>query len=271
MQNFERLSEVVKELMEDGKCAELHYNEGKAHIEYGTKESEDLWNNEINEDEQEETYSPVFDQNESHPYKVIKVGIDISEQINASSIIDKLKEENEQSNAKIAELEDQLNAEPPLTPTKPRKASKPAPKVETDNEFNVVVGEQPLIEWTENCEMGIIEIDEQLQKLTDLENAVYTTFRANKPKKEIKETLRSLIDFASYHFGIVEGYADESAFDGMKQLKHSFEEFLGKINEFLNLYTDGKIKSADGLMLFMNKWTESDIEQMKNLGEHLKK
>lgn len=41
---------TVARVMEDGKCAELHYNEGKAHIEYGTKESEDLWNNEINED-----------------------------------------------------------------------------------------------------------------------------------------------------------------------------------------------------------------------------
>ena len=218
-----------------------------------------------------ETYSPVFDQNESHPYKVIKVGINVTEQMNANSIIDKLKEENEQSNAKIAELEDQLNAEPPLTPAKPRKASKQVTKAESENEFNAEVGEQPLIEWNENYGMGIIEIDEQLQKLTDLENAVYTTFRANKPKKEIKETLRSLIDFASYHFGIVEGYADESAFDGMKQLKHSFDEFLDRINEFLNLYNDGKIKSADSLMLYMNKWTKSDIEQMKDLGNSLKK
>lgn len=218
-----------------------------------------------------ETYSPVFDQNENHPYKVIKVGIDITEQVNASSTIDKLKEEQEQSNAKIAELEDQLNAGPASAPAKPKKASKPATKVEPDNEFNAEVGEQPLIEWNENCEMGIIEIDEQLKKLTELENSVYTTFRANKSKKEIKESLRSLIDFASYHFGNVEGYADESSFDGKKQLKHSFDEFLNKINEFLNLYTDGKIKSADGLMLYMNKWTESDIEQMKNLGDSLKK
>lgn len=41
---------TVARVMENGKCVELHYNEGKAHIEYGTKEAEDLWKNEINED-----------------------------------------------------------------------------------------------------------------------------------------------------------------------------------------------------------------------------
>ncbi len=216
-----------------------------------------------------ETYSPVFDQNGNRPYKVTKVGIDITDQIVAQAEIDQMKHEHKNYEDRIAELENMLNGT-----TMPKKASKAtAKKAEPDdeNEFNAVVGEQKLIVWDENCEMGIIEIDEQLKKLTDLANSVYTTFRANKPKKEIKDSIRSLIDFAQYHFGIVEGYADDSDFTGKKDIKQSFKNFVAKIGEFQNLYADNKIKSADGLMLYMNKWMNANIELMKKLGECLKK
>ncbi len=41
---------TVARVVEGKKCVELHYNEGKAHIEYGTKKTEGIWENEINED-----------------------------------------------------------------------------------------------------------------------------------------------------------------------------------------------------------------------------
>ena len=219
----------------------------------------------------QETYTPVLDQNENAPYKVMKVGIDVTDRMKADNTISKLEKENADSAAKIIDLENQLNGQPAAAPAK--KASKqtksePAP---TGNEFDAEVGEQELIEWNDANDTGIIEIDEQLKQLAELANTVYTTFRANKSKKEIKDTLRSLSDFAQYHFGTVEGYADESGYADAKQLKQSFKTFSGKINDFANLYADGKIKSADGLMLFMNNWMKADFAQMKLLAESLKK
>lgn len=38
---------TVARVMENGKCVELHYNNGKACMEYGTKEDNDIWNNNI--------------------------------------------------------------------------------------------------------------------------------------------------------------------------------------------------------------------------------
>lgn len=38
---------TIARVMENDKCVELHYNNGKAHIEYGTKEDNDVWNNNI--------------------------------------------------------------------------------------------------------------------------------------------------------------------------------------------------------------------------------
>ena len=87
----------------------------------------------------------------------------------------------------------------------------------------------------------------------------------------MKDTLRSLSDFAAYHFGTIEGYADESGFSDAKQMKQSFKDFSAKINDFAKLYADGKVKSADALMLFMNNWMKADFAQMKLLAESLKK
>ena len=234
-------------------------------INHITLNGRDLWI--------QETYTPVLDQNETNPYKVIKVGIDITEKMNAQNKINELQTENNESASNIADLEKMMesNGQAPASVAKAKKASKQKDEQVEESDLNREVGEQELIEWNENCETSIIEISEQLKKLTELANTVYTTFRAGKSKKEIKESVRSLADFASYHFGTVEGYVEESDFSDKKQLKQSFNDFVAKINEFLNLLSDGKIKSADGLMLFMTKWIKNDIEQMKLLADNLKK
>lgn len=41
---------TVARVMEDGKCVELHYNEGEAYLEYGIKMAEDMWENQTKED-----------------------------------------------------------------------------------------------------------------------------------------------------------------------------------------------------------------------------
>ncbi len=230
-----------------------------------------------------ETYTPVLDQNETRPYKVIKVGIDITEKMNADSTIGELQKEISQSSDKIAQLEERLanstqqtdnnsiSSKPKTDTSKTRKAKKADEEVTSDSDLNMVVGEQELLTWDDKNETGIIEVDEQLKKLTELANSVYTTYRANKSKKEIKDAIRSLIDFASYHFGTVEGYADESGFKDSKQMKQTFKNFIDKIGEFQTLYNNGKIKSADGLMLFIRNWMENNIMTMKQLADNLKK
>lgn len=219
----------------------------------------------------QETYTPVLDQNENAPYKVMKVGIDVTDRMKADNTISKLEKENADSSAKIIDLENQLKGQPAAAPAKKAVKQAKSEPADTANEFDAEVGEQELIAWDSANETGIIEIDEQLKQLAELANTVYTTFRANKPKKEMKDTLRSLSDFAAYHFGTIEGYADESGFSDAKQMKQSFKDFSAKINDFAKLYADGKVKSADALMLFMNNWMKADFAQMKLLAESLKK
>ena len=41
-------SYTIARVIENGKCIELHYNEGMVTLEYGIKVAEDMWENEIN-------------------------------------------------------------------------------------------------------------------------------------------------------------------------------------------------------------------------------
>ena len=94
---------------------------------------------------------------------------------------------------------------------------------------------------------------------------MYTAFKNAKSKKEMKDSLRSLIDFASYHFGTVENYIDEIGYNDKDSFKLAFDNFIAKLELFQKLYNAGKIKSADALMLFVSNWLKSYTDQLKEL------
>ena len=41
---------TVARVMQDGKCVELHYDQGEASLEYGIRVADDLWEDELDED-----------------------------------------------------------------------------------------------------------------------------------------------------------------------------------------------------------------------------
>lgn len=223
-----------------------------------------------------ETYTPIMNDYDQTPYKVIKVGINITEQIAANNTINQLEAKVAEYATKIDELETMLNNNAPIPTTEEAKNTKKTTKTvkepqATTNELFDEVGEQKPFTWENEFEVGNIEIDEQLKQLTTLANNTYAAFRAEKSKKELKDSLRSLIDFAAYHFGTISAFLDETNFENKKTIKQHFKVFTTKLNEFQELYINGKIKSADGLMLYMTNWFKQDIELMKDFATSLKK
>lgn len=216
-----------------------------------------------------ETYTPIIEPLETKPYKIVKIGVNITERMMAHQTIDNLQTESAAKDVKIAELESKLETaqtEVVKPNDEPKKAEKQKVVGKTDeSEFNAEVGEQPLIEWNDECEIGNEEFDNQRKQLTSLVNAMYTAFKNAKSKKEMKDSLRSLIDFASYHFGTVENYIDEIGYNDKDSFKLAFDNFIAKLELFQKLYNAGKIKSADALMLFVSNWLKSYTDQLKEL------
>lgn len=213
-----------------------------------------------------ETYSPITEPLETKPYKIVRIAVNVSEHMVAQNTITELEEEAATKDAKIAALEAQIDsATQPASPKPTKKAAKPAATTDDETEFNAPVGEQPLIEWTDDRLSGNDEFDEQQKQLSNLANSVYTAFKAAKSKKEMKDSLRSLIDFASYHFGTVESFIDQTGYSDKDSFKLAFEYFIAKLESFQKLHAAGKVKSADGLMLFLSNWLKAYSAQLKDL------
>ena len=218
-----------------------------------------------------ETYTPITEPLETKPYKIVKIGVNITERMAAKNAMVELEKLSASKDATIAELEEKLSHSQNTAVKEPaKKAEKAAAKPSTTDEaaeFNAEVGEQPLIEWTVDCESGIAEFDGQRQQLATLANTLYTAFRSAKSKKEMKESLRSLIDFASYHFGSVESYIDESGLGGKDSFKADFDSFIAKLELFQKLFVAGKVKTADSLMLYVSNWLKAYTEKIKGLSK----
>ena len=218
-----------------------------------------------------ETYTPITEPLETKPYKIVKIGVNITERMAAKNAMVELEKLSASKDATIAELEEKLSHSQNTAVKEPaKKAEKAAAKPSTTDEaaeFNAEVGEQPLIEWTVDCESGIAEFDGQRQQLATLANTLYTAFRSAKSKKEMKESLRSLIDFASYHFGSVESYIDESELAGKDSFKADFDNFIAKLELFQKLFVAGKVKTADSLMLYVSNWLKAYTEKIKGLSK----
>lgn len=218
-----------------------------------------------------ETYTPITEPLETKPYKIVKIGVNITERMAAKNAMAELEKLSASKDATIAELEEKLsNSQNTAVKEPAKKTEKAAANQSTTDEaaeFNAEVGEQPLIEWTVDCESGIAEFDGQRQQLATLANTLYTAFRSAKSKKEMKESLRSLIDFASYHFGSVESYIDESGLAGKDSFKADFDNFIAKLELFQKLFVAGKVKTADSLMLYVSNWLKAYTEKIKGLSK----
>jgi hemerythrin-like metal-binding protein len=110
------------------------------------------------------------------------------------------------------------------------------------------------LDWTADFELGIQEMDEQHKQLIDLVNTMHASLKQGKNKKEVKDNIRSFVDFASYHFGNEEQYFEQFAYDNAKEHTQEHKAFVKEILQFQSDYSANKIKFLDDLMPYIKKW-----------------
>ena len=221
-----------------------------------------------------ETYTPVLDKDDI-PYKVVKIAVDITELKNAQAKIEKQKAALSAKDEKIETLELQKNTiekqleeerknsqrlaeELKHTPQRNVKAGDPEAKLDQDAPQVVLppAGE-PLIAFVPEMENAIGELNDQHHRIVELINEVYIGLRTDKPKKEIKETLKMLVDFTAWHFSNEERYFEEYKFENTESHKASHKAFIDHIDGFRKKYQAGRIKFYDDVMRFLKAWIEN--------------
>ena len=219
-----------------------------------------------------ETYSPIFDK-EDKVYKVLKiafditdlkikvdkleknsgkVGIDDKELINKTKELELIKnelEKKEQEQEKIInDLQKKINE---LNLSKPKQSKA---VVKKENKSTPLLNDQLLIEWNDDLVIGISELDQQHIKLVDIVNQVFVGFKKDKGKKEIKELIKGLSDYASYHFATEENYFKEFGYDDAKEHIKEHKVFIKEVTNFQNDFNKGKVRFLDDFMSFVKSW-----------------
>lgn len=208
----------------------------------------------------EETYTPIINQSDNRPYKILKIGFDITEQklrefqLQEQEI--RIKKENlllSEYKGRITELQDELEKSQKKISTSKKSSAEKTKKPETSKIKITATGDN-LIDWTTELTLGISEMDDQHKQLISLINNVYAAFRQDKNKKEIKENLKSFIDFASYHFGKEEQYFEQFGFKEAKNHTDEHQTFIKKVKQFQTDYNANKIKFLDDIMTYIKEW-----------------
>ncbi|MEA4834072.1 MAG: bacteriohemerythrin [Anaeromusa sp.] len=89
-----------------------------------------------------------------------------------------------------------------------------------------------MLQWKEEYEVGVVEIDEQHQKLIDIANRVYELMRnelALDKYDQIVEILQELKEYTVYHFHFEEGLMQKARYKKRFSHKILHQEFLAQV------------------------------------------
>ncbi len=233
----------------------------------------------------DETYIPVATSVDDKPAKIMKLSFDITEHYKKQEILKKQIEqfENKQTKIvdetlkiekyeqKIKELENEIAKKTTHNPQvdiieehtiqiehKNDNQTKQTEKITT-------IDTNKPIEWCSNYEFGIDEIDYQHKQLVTLAAALFNALSQGKPKKEVKDNLRSFIDFSAYHFGTEERYFSEFAYDKAQQHINEHKQFTKIVELFNDNFNNNKINDYTEFLAFLNNWLNNHISQFDSL------
>jgi hemerythrin-like metal-binding protein/PAS domain S-box-containing protein len=210
----------------------------------------------------DETYTPIKNQSDGKTYKILKIGFDVTEQIQKESKIKdqeiKIKKESmllSEYQDRIHDLQKQLQAaQQRVKDLEKNHQDKNTDKHKEEEVLIIPATGDNLLDWTADFELGIQEMDGQHKQLIDLVNTMHASLKQGKNKKEVKDNIRSFVDFASYHFGNEEQYFEQFGFDNTKEHTQEHKAFVKEILQFQSDYSANKIKFLDDLMQYIKKW-----------------
>ncbi|PKP12023.1 MAG: hypothetical protein CVU09_00550 [Bacteroidetes bacterium HGW-Bacteroidetes-4] len=210
----------------------------------------------------DETYTPIKNQSDGKTYKILKIGFDVTEQIQKESKIKdqeiKIKKESmllSEYQDRIQDLQKQLQAaQLKVEELEMNRQSKKTVEHQVEEVLIIPATGDNLLDWLADFELGIQEMDEQHKQLIDLVNAMHASLKQGKNKKEVKDNIRSFVDFASYHFGNEEQYFEQFGFSDTKDHTQEHKAFVKEILQFQSDYSANKIKFLDDFMQFIKKW-----------------
>ncbi|SNZ06882.1 hemerythrin [Persephonella hydrogeniphila] len=128
-----------------------------------------------------------------------------------------------------------------------------------------------LIEWSEELELGIPEIDNQHKRLVEMLNEFYTELEEGHQSEAVEHFLKNLEDYLNYHLDYEEKFMEEIGFPQLENHKKTHDMFKKLYAEEKNRYLEGDTKALRELVAFAFSWLFSHIMKTdKKYAEFLK-
>jgi hemerythrin len=115
----------------------------------------------------------------------------------------------------------------------------------------------PKILWKSRYGVGVQEIDEQHKKLVEILNELiaYASEYPGKQNRDIKPTLRKIIEYKTTHFETEEKYFSLFGFEGANEHIEAHREFDQKVSALISgLQKNSGKEKLLGLLDFMEDW-----------------
>lgn len=116
-----------------------------------------------------------------------------------------------------------------------------------------------LFVWKEDYSVNVKEIDNQHKMLVGMLNELHEAMLTRKSKEIISGIIKSMVDYAGYHFSFEEKYMTKYKFPGYPAHKKEHDEFTGKVTDFQRKHQDGHLMLSMEVMNFLKDWLKNHI------------
>ncbi|MCX8172843.1 MAG: bacteriohemerythrin [Archaeoglobaceae archaeon] len=121
--------------------------------------------------------------------------------------------------------------------------------------------------WNENFNVGVEEIDEQHKKLVEMLSNLLSEMKRGQGKILISKTIEEMMNYAKVHFATEEKYMALYKYPNFAYHKKEHEKFIESAKNFYENYMKGNLTAVE-LMNFLKNWlVEHILGSDKNLGK----
>ena len=118
----------------------------------------------------------------------------------------------------------------------------------------------PLINWSDDLSVGIMEIDNQHKKLIDIINRLNDAMKTGQGAQAVGGILQELVAYTREHFSNEEKYFEKFGYEKREEHVERHEEFVERIELFRNNFAAKKLGLSTELFMFLRDWLVKHIK-----------
>jgi hemerythrin len=129
----------------------------------------------------------------------------------------------------------------------------------------------PIMEWSNDLSVGIIELDSQHKRLINLINDLHEAMSNGSGRAVLSPVLNGLVQYTATHFQAEEKYMKQFQYPAYAAHKAEHDSLTKKVLDFKHRFDSGQAMLTVELMTFLKSWLRSHIlENDKKYGEVFK-